>query len=747
MTAYDALIERLTHRLRVDPELRADVAGELRTHLDDAAAEYRRGGYSDEDAAAEAVRALGDEADLARQLWQANRRRIALRRVCKWAARVALVPGAIAVIALVTWGARSSRMGRLSPTAGLSADFLGAETLQQMTGEQALIVLGDAEADTYVASQRAIVERWPDDPVYRANYIGAYLAARRPHLPTWTPEGLAPAGDPMPPQWSRRRLDRVETEDPEALLENTLAELDRAAAADPDNAFYPAARAALRIQAAACDPYYDAPEDERDDKPPYVHIGDEIRFARALNDLRLAAAKPYWSTHQAELIRRRLEAMPPNHRLMDLFALSGVSIVQTSNTWFPSAVPKDMAKAALSYALQLAAEGRGDEALQLNRRIRLLAAKCGAGSQTVVECLSATGMYAVALRNEADIREALGQTERAQALRDRNEDFFALHKTFFPRKLEDGGATRRLTWYHKMSRASYADPAPMRAAQYALGEQLVLIYLLVVVLVLALLAAAATGVGFLRRKTGRRLLLFVGWRRIGWICLAAIAAPLAGYVLYTRLAPVSPHRFGAWYALGRLAVEAAVLVVVLLGLLTGLTYGAIRRRAAEAGLDVPPPRRLRDRRVFVALASLLGIAAVAYIVVWEIANAAPDANAPFTWVGAALAGVIGAAFLAWLVREVVFVLRLRAALSPFRKTLFRSSIGVFAASIILIGTLSGLALRRAEAMGVTRMSGRAGIGLASEMEISPVRDLRAWFAEEHATLMAEGIEGDVTDDH
>ena len=35
MSNFDALIERLTARLRVDPELRMDVANELRAHLED----------------------------------------------------------------------------------------------------------------------------------------------------------------------------------------------------------------------------------------------------------------------------------------------------------------------------------------------------------------------------------------------------------------------------------------------------------------------------------------------------------------------------------------------------------------------------------------------------------------------------------------------------------------------------------------------------------------------------------------
>jgi hypothetical protein len=101
MTIFDEVTERLTLRLRIDPELRMDVSHELRTHLEDAAAEFRGAGQGEEEAAASAVKALGEERELGEMLWQANRRRIRFRQAAKWAARVTLLPGALAVVVLL----------------------------------------------------------------------------------------------------------------------------------------------------------------------------------------------------------------------------------------------------------------------------------------------------------------------------------------------------------------------------------------------------------------------------------------------------------------------------------------------------------------------------------------------------------------------------------------------------------------------------------------------------------------------
>src|SRR5688500_3470460 len=86
----DELLERLTRRLAVDRELQLEVRQELRTHVEESIAEFRNAGRGETDARDQALRALGDEAELAEQLWRANRRRIRLRAAGAWAVRLLL---------------------------------------------------------------------------------------------------------------------------------------------------------------------------------------------------------------------------------------------------------------------------------------------------------------------------------------------------------------------------------------------------------------------------------------------------------------------------------------------------------------------------------------------------------------------------------------------------------------------------------------------------------------------------------
>ena len=149
MADFEDLVERLTARLRVDPELRMDVANELRAHLEDAAEEFRQAGAGEAEAAAQAIAALGEEASLAEQLWQANRGRIRFRRAAKWAARATLVPAAI-VVTVGLW---------------LAMWLPWRFPFHYLPADRAFL-LGDPLAAADAAREKAISDRWPDDPVY-----------------------------------------------------------------------------------------------------------------------------------------------------------------------------------------------------------------------------------------------------------------------------------------------------------------------------------------------------------------------------------------------------------------------------------------------------------------------------------------------------------------------------------------------------------------------------------------------------
>jgi Flp pilus assembly protein TadB len=108
MTDFSELTQRVARRLGRDPELQREVSSELQSHLEDSTAENIAAGMNDQDAREAAVRSLGPEAELAEQLWQANRRRIGLRKTVKWATGVVAIPAAAAVSVWVLWGTVAS---------------------------------------------------------------------------------------------------------------------------------------------------------------------------------------------------------------------------------------------------------------------------------------------------------------------------------------------------------------------------------------------------------------------------------------------------------------------------------------------------------------------------------------------------------------------------------------------------------------------------------------------------------------
>ena len=58
-------LDRVTRKLGVDRELQIEVRQELRSHLEDSIAEFRAAGLGATEAREQALRALGDEDDLA----------------------------------------------------------------------------------------------------------------------------------------------------------------------------------------------------------------------------------------------------------------------------------------------------------------------------------------------------------------------------------------------------------------------------------------------------------------------------------------------------------------------------------------------------------------------------------------------------------------------------------------------------------------------------------------------------------
>ncbi len=708
MSGFDDLIERLTARLRVDPELRMDVANELLSHLEDASEEFRQGGAGEDEAAASAVKALGDEAELSEQLWQANRGRIRFRRAAKWAARAALLPGAILItlaIAASIW---------------LPWRF----PFRQLTDEQRFIFRGDAAAEGRLAKARSIADRWPDDPVYYANYIVAYL----------TDETVR---------------DKLDEGDP-AIIAQAIDELSRGERIDPDNAFYNFMKATVLIRSSSKlgeDPDHTYEQTDRHGKTETkkccrVEITDPAGFRRGLEELRRGLGKSKCDHHALDMLKHRLSLLPEPTRLADYLR----RLMFGYGTFLPRlGEMRSMAKSVLAHALELARQGRREQAAELLKAVEMLAAKMGADAETLIGLLIAQTIRSDALGHAINVYGEPGLPARAARARaDLDAEDRLWRSLWAGRRLSQDDLLRAGLSHREYLPALpgyFPVLGPMRAAEYAVAEQLALVVLLGAVIVLAAAAGLITVIGVLRcrgRDDGPKL-LFVGWRRLGRICLLAVILPLGAYAVYAHALPVGGRGFGLPFMAERLMLEFLIVFGVVVGLLLGMSYSAVRARAAEAGIDVPPPLKLRKRLAFIIAGALLSSAAAVYLAGWQLGHfRRAGLDLKDFRLGVAVSIAIAAYLLAWGIYELTGLRHLRGRLAHFRRTLFRSIIPVLAAATIVVGAICGWSLSRVEADALARMRGpTSALNWTHQIELSNFRLLRDRHAQQHEAMLAE----------
>ncbi|MDY7011811.1 MAG: hypothetical protein SVV80_13835, partial [Planctomycetota bacterium] len=285
------------------------------------------------------------------------------------------------------------------------------------------------------------------------------------------------------------------------------------------------------------------------------------------------------------------------------------------------------------------------------------------------------------------------------------------------------------------------DFEPMRTAEQFVAAEMGLLLSLCIFILLALFLGGLALVSLIIQRPGNKpILLFVGWGRIGKICLLAIVVPVAVYALYAYVLTASDRVYGLNYTAGKTLLEFVVTLGAICVLLLGFGYSAIRRRAGEIGLDVPPRLRLRDRRWIAGLGALITLVVVVYLVGWR---AGPFKPAGLRLMrlemfvsahGALLSAAVVAFLLFWGVREFVG-LYWRKQYAHFRRTLYRSLVPIIASAVIVVGIFCGWALARGESSAARRITGSATLTLRNELERSNYRILRENFIEQHTEMM------------
>jgi hypothetical protein len=729
MSEWNELIARLTERLTADEELRLDVARELRSHLEDSADEFRRAGESPEQAAASAERALGNLDELAEQLWQANRKRMRLRGVLRWAAQTALVPLAILVI-LALIGEMTGRYPDYSEIPGLHhpAGILWHPD-SGLTESQRFVLGGPAGATSSLEQAKAISNRWPDNPVYYGNFVA---------------------------EWTKQNLDLSSKPTAEGL-QAALVILERGKQLDPNNAFYDFYQAAYLAMASS-----DLTEEPNAGYPwanrsggvttrPYqqIVITDRRQFERAIAVLRSGLAKPKCAEPEIDMLRLRLDLLPPPRRIYEYLQRI---VRQTQPTLFSVSHFRWLAKDVMGAGLDAAKAGRAAEAQAYLDLADRFSAFLGANAETIIQLLVARAIRADTLTHAERAYAVLGQREQAEKT---HQDLLAVKAAFSNQRKQDDTlqpdpAKFGMLGYHFASGfpGRYYDPEPLRTAEHVVAMEFALVVLLAGLLFITLLWGLATLVHMFRRKENRPILVFVGWRQVGRICLYAVVLPLGVFGIYRSLS--NDSNYGLVRTYGKVLLELVVLISVVLELLCCLSYSAVRRRAEELGLKVPAPIRLREWRWTVTLGVVIALVVAGYLVVSLQAG-----DLPRTWstlfplydskhlelystVGFVLSLVIAAYLVLLKLREYLGRTTGRQY-RHFRRTYRRSTIPILAAAVILLGVVLGWGLAKEEAAAVGRATGAADISLSKEIAHSSYRYLKEEFVQRQRELVTQPL--------
>ncbi|MBN1555497.1 MAG: hypothetical protein JXA11_12185 [Phycisphaerae bacterium] len=737
---HNKLIARLTDRLAGDPELQADVAHELQTHLEDAEEEFREAGLDDEKAQQEAVKAMGDPEEISQQLFQANRTRMRFRAVIRWTASLALLPAAMVVVAVLfyfmTGGGIFDDIDRL--TTSIQSGQLGENAgpfhwSRQLSEEDIFVLQGDIKAGNSIEREKSISNRWPDDPVYYGNYFVAAVSRY------YGKDGQLRA----------------------SFLKKSMEMADHGEKVDPDNAFYNFIKAGWLIEASCMledDPSRQIESIDSDEKRKSISfykitITDPVGFQQGIKELRRGLLKSFYSSRSLDMLELRLSLLPPPQSMADI--ISRV-IMEVSALLPPMTSFRALGKILGAYAVDLAEAG-DITAVELARSVEKMANLIGSESRTFIEILVALACRMNALASlELVGKELHNPTLSKNAFQERRQ------QGKFWRDLRDNSGMDRQELRKELRHAGMfwsvlmpggvagyrAEYEPLRTVECFVVLEIALLILLVGMVLLSCSFGLPILIWLIscRRSESRPILLFVGWRRIGRIVLISIVLPLVVYGLYVSWQIFRPDAYGLNHAMGRWMVELAIFLCAVFFLLLSTSYRAIHQRCEEIGVPVPPTITRRKRIGFLIAAGLVLLVCGTYIIGWWAGPFQLDDPKGEYWIPplAFLTALIGrdsnhskflmdfflvlvmlCFFIIWLLSEGVELFR--RGRKAFRRTFIRSSMPILCSAVIVVGLAVGSVLSLGERCAAKRVTGNAAFGILSETERGGIRLLREKF--------------------
>lgn len=611
MASFDDLLDHATHKLKLDPELHREVRRELAAHLEDAVSEYRAAGYDDEHACQEASKALGDADALADQLWQANRSRIHLRYWLKWLGRISVVPLLVlAAITLLLPMLISQGQMRSLTNYGFSSGQWYEQRLESQLSEDVLFILnGDPNATNNIDAQYAIYQRFPDQPMYYANYINALLVT-------------SPAdGDPE---------DAVE-----AKLHRLLPALQRGKEIEPDNGYYDLLIADMLLYSSTvtiedAGPTYQMPmrfgrigTSENDD----YRVTNQARFEQGQEAFFRAARSPYIRAYAVEMEQYRQSLLPKATRYADYLyrQARAIEILLRSLGHSRRAV-----RIMADYAFDQAKAGDLHTADQTLTSIRRIAGLDIKDAHVLIEYFVGEGLFRHALEYEMVIaQQVTNQTEVAEQLWARLEELNKQRTLAMdePDNLERhlyerAGVVIRAIW--PTAATPPVDLHVPREAELAMLDQGVLGFGVALATGVLLIWSLTLGGIYWHRKrrdsSNLPMLLWLNWRQLAVVLGGGVLMPVGVYVIWAWLLPDGSHSYSMNFAVDRLIIEWWLLGIAMVVASTHLGLWAIRRRARAVGMELPNSISQRAWWTLAAFTLPMVVTVVGFFAVWPVSK-------------------------------------------------------------------------------------------------------------------------------
>ncbi len=634
----------------------------------------------------------------------------------KWTARIILIPAAIPVTGLLAFHLFTTMRAILGIP---QFPEIYTEWQGKLTPEQQFIFAGDPKAKTDRDRQKPIADRWPDNPIYYGNYAVAELDTRSAPFPN------------------------------EMELNQFLAIFDRGEKLESQNAFYNFMKAAILLKQAArveeeSSEYTFLTKDRsgkiRKNRCIKTIITHQGIFERGLVELRKGLAKPYCTSHTTDMLKYRLNLLPPTESLRDFIQRTtlAVSVIHSDLSSL-----RYLAKCIDGYALDMAGKGNKEETINLLDGVAVLGTKVSQNASIIVEVLAGRGIRNFGLGHVLCAYEKLGlltEARQAQTLLEEEDRFFIALYNQNPEEFELytdvhlHGGILSLLWAQDIP--GYRFPtSPIRRAEYILfGEMALLVFLLILIWIIVFqgLTSLVLLIRY-RSQLESPKLLFVGVKPLAKILFLSTILPIGFFILYSVL-PFSGREYGIPLTAKRLILEYTLVGITILALLFCLSYSAIRKRAQEAGIPIPPPRQISAQVWFIVPGILIVLSAIVAIAGWQLGiwrlpvEAKPFEGANYFFYLSGLVALFTIVWDSW--DSINFNLK---EFMQFKRTYIRSLVPIFSLAAIFLGLICGQGLIKSEGFVLRHVA----IPFINEIENSCFSKLKDRYIQQHHEILTE----------